>query len=96
MNTEYHYLVNIYKNDCSVCEENALVLREAAELDTRISVHDVDFNLDKPEFKSWLEENSITDAPAVVAVKDEKMLGKLSGSVTVQEILDLFPEEDNS
>lgn len=96
MNTEHHHLVNIYKDDCTVCEENTLILNEVASLDERIAIHEINLNMDREEFKSWLAENSITDAPTIVAIKNSKMLAKIHGSVTVQEILDIFVEEVNS
>lgn len=96
MNTEHQYLVNIYKDDCTVCEENTLILNEVVSLDERIAIHEINLSMDNEEFKSWLTENSITDAPTIVAIKNSKMLGKIHGSVTVQQILDLFAEEVNS
>jgi|688.fasta_scaffold991271_1 hypothetical protein len=96
MTTEYFRLLNIYKDDCSVCEENAAMLKEAVKQDERITVFDLNFNGDKREFNNWLEQNSITDAPTLVAIKDGKILGKIHGSATVQEVIDLFSEEAES
>ena len=96
MNMKSLRLLNIYSDDCSVCTENVPIIEEAARANEKISVFDLNFNLDNSDWKSWLSENSIADAPTLVAFEGAEMLGKLHGRVTAQEILELFPKEASS